>query len=366
MKEQPKHVLLSDWIRERIKNGTFPNGSKLLSENELALHFSYSRQTVRQAIGTLVNEGILERRRGSGTYVVFNRSKKQPMTNNIAVITTYLDSYVFPGVIQGIDRVLSVNGYNMKLGITYNKSKNEANVLESMLESGVDGFIIEPTKSALPNPNNTLYQEILKSGLPVLFINGYYSSLDIPCVSMDDYAGGRKNAQYLIDHGHEKLFGIFKSDDIQGHFRFSGFVNTIKENGLCYDDNSVLWFVTEDMEQIFDADNDERLLRRLENSTGIVCYNDEVASLLVEMLKRNGKSVPDDFSVVSFDNSNLATAGGLSLTTIDYKGDLIGQKAAKQMLELIHGAEKRMGYSVMPELVERDSVKGIKVKQNAL
>ena len=65
----PKHKALSEYIRQQIADGVFRRGDKLTSENTLAEEFNISRQTVRQAIGTLETEGILVRRRGSGTYI---------------------------------------------------------------------------------------------------------------------------------------------------------------------------------------------------------------------------------------------------------------------------------------------------------
>ena len=67
---KPKHEALSDWIRDRILAGAFPIGSRLPSENELAKRFQLSRQTVRQAIGTLVRENLLEAKINSAAFEV--------------------------------------------------------------------------------------------------------------------------------------------------------------------------------------------------------------------------------------------------------------------------------------------------------
>lgn len=358
--EQPKHKQLSNWIREHILSGEFPNETKLLSENELAKRFDISRQTVRQSIATLVNEGLLIRRRGSGTYISYHPKPPRKKSHNIAVITTYLDSYVFPDIIHGIEQVLTKAGYQIQFGITYNRIKNEGNVLSSMLSGDVDGFIIEPTKSAFPNPNIKLYQSILEQDIPVIFLNGYYSNLEIPHVVMDDYAAGRMATQYLIDQGHERLFGIFKSDDIQGHYRYSGFVNSVQDAGLSYDDSDVLWYVTEDLKQIFSSDNDHYFLERLQGHSGVVCYNDEVACMLGELLRRNGKKIPDDVSVISFDNSQLATFGGFSLCSMEFPFKEIGRTAAQQMVDCLEHGKTMRGYVFTPKLIKRDSVKSFK------
>lgn len=359
MGQKPKHMLVSEWIRERIYDGTFPYDSKLLSENELAEQFQMSRQTVRQAIGTLVNEGLLLRRRGSGTYIAYEQRVQRAVTKNIAVITTYFDEYIFPGVIKGIDKVLTEYGYHMNLGITYNKTANENTLLSSMLASGVDGFLIEPTKSAFPTPNRMLYQEMVQKRIPVVFLNGYYASQEFSYVSMDDYASGKLATNHLIANGHARLFGIFKSDDIQGHFRYSGFVNTIKEQGLLYEDDQALWYVTEDLEQLFNPENDAYLLARIGACTGIVCYNDEISIRLLEVFRRCGKQVPQHYSIVSFDNSNLSNLGDVGLTSVNYPSEEIGAAAAHKLIRILSGSKYEGNLSVAPELVERGSVRNL-------
>ena len=355
---KPKHEALSDWIRDRILAGTFPIGSRLPSENELAQRFGLSRQTVRQAISTLVRENLLERRQGSGTYVSRAALDNRPVTLNIGVITTYLDSYIFPGVIRGIDRVLSLNGYHMQLGITYNKTRNENQVLSSLLESGVDGLIVEPTKSALPNPNQKLYREIASSRIPLLFLNGYYAGMDFPYVAMNDYESGKMATRYLLRRGHRKIFGIFKSDDVQGHFRYSGYVNQMRDADTAFEDSWVMWYVTEDLDTLFAPKDDERLLSRIGDSTGVICYNDEIACKLLEVFARNHIKVPEQISIVSFDNSDLAGLGHPGLTSIDYPAGEIGAEAARRLLAIIRH-QGRGSYSFPPKMVERDSVRNL-------
>lgn len=355
---KPKHEALSDWIRDRILAGTFPIGSRLPSEHELAQRFRLSRQTVRQALSTLVAENLLERRQGSGTYVSRAALDQRPVTMNIGVITTYLDSYIFPGVIRGIDRVLSLNGYHMQLGITYNKTRNENQVLSSLLERGVDGLIVEPTKSALPNPNQKLYREIAANRIPLLFLNGYYAGMDFPYVAMNDYESGKLATRFLLRRGHRKIFGIFKSDDVQGHFRYSGYVNQMRDADTAFEDSWVMWYVTEDLDTLFAPKDDERLLSRIGDSTGVVCYNDEIACKLLEVYARNGIKVPEQVSIVSFDNSDLAAVGYPGLTSIDYPAGEIGAEAARRLLALIR-RQSRGSYAFPPRMVERGSVRNL-------
>lgn len=228
--EISKHAALSQWIKTNITNNTFAPGDKIPSENELASKFGISRQTVRQAIGNLVSDGFLVREQGSGTFVSIPVKKiAVEKTMRVGVITTYLDDYVFPSIIHGIDEVLTGNGYTMTLGITHNKPSNEENCLLQMMQSGVDGLIVEGTKSALPNSNEALYKQLKEKNIPTVFINGYYSNYRDSYIVLDDIKAGEIVTDILIQNGHTQVGGIFKSDDLQGIRRYEGLLKTLKK-----------------------------------------------------------------------------------------------------------------------------------------
>ncbi|NLJ91271.1 MAG: substrate-binding domain-containing protein [Clostridiales bacterium] len=358
---ETKHEILSNWIRGNIDNGTFQPGSKIPSEKELAQKFGYSRQTVRYSIGKLAAEGILIKEQGKGTFVSDEKVQKaKQTTNRIGVITTYLNDYIFPSIIQGIEGVLTKEGYTLSLGITYNNSLNEEQCLLQILESGVDGIIIEGTKSALPNRNEDLFQNIKKNGIPLVFINGFYSGYNNSYVVMDDVKAGEMITEELINKGHREIGGIFKSDDMQGIKRFEGMIQMAKKHNIAINDRSILWFTTEDMEYLFNGKMDQYILSRFNNCTGVVCYNDEIASNFIEILKRNQLKVKDNMSVVSFDNSFLAKENLYNLTSIDYPSKLIGISAAKVLLKMIKNPLYEKKIKLKPSIIIRDSVKTIK------
>ncbi len=356
--ELSKHAVLSHWIKENIENNTFKIGEKIPSENELASRFMISRQTVRQAIGTLVAEGILVREHGSGTYVRLPGPKvSAEKTMRIGVITTYLDDYVFPGIIHGIEEILTNNGYTLSLGITHNKPADEENCLVQILQSGVDGLIVEGTKSALPNPNERFYEQIEEKRIPIVFINGYYRGYNGSCILLDDVKAGEMLTNILIENGHSLIGGIFKSDDQQGIGRYEGLLKSVKKNNLSVNDDSIIWYTTEDFNYFFEGRMDKIILDRLNGMTGVVCYNDLAAAALVRLLKRNGKAVPEDLSVVSVDNSFLAKQMVCNLTSIVYPAKKIGRKAAQLLLQHINHSKKPEQVILEPYMKIRDSVK---------
>lgn len=360
-KTEPKYLRIVNWIKKQISEEALAVGDRLQSENELSTLFSLSRQTVRQATSILENNGILERRRGSGTYVASTCVVQRAVTMNVGVITTYLDDYLFPCVIRGIDGVLTENGYSMQLAITYNKAENERSILESILEKGIDGLIIEPTKSGLPNLNTDLYNKIKRQGLPCVFFHAGYQGMSFPLVAMDDYACGKAAVDYLLKRGHKSIAGIFKSDDSQGHLRYAGYASELTKHKMPLQEENIIWFTTEDM----DLDDDsalafeQRLHRRLQGCTAIICYNDQVALRVMEAMEHNDMCIPDDMSIISFDDSYLATMGKVGLTTFEHPKEELGSVAAENLLKLLRREHCDAAVKFKPKLIERDSVKDL-------
>ncbi|WP_242875648.1 GntR family transcriptional regulator [Anaerobium acetethylicum] len=354
----PKYLLIVNWVKEQLEKNNLKPGDKLNSENELSSMFGVSRQTVRHAVSMLEQEKILDRRRGSGTYICEPEVRKKSKTMNVAVVTTYIDDYIFPTIIKEIERAMSKAGYTVQIAFTHNHIERESAVLQNILDRDmVDGIIIEPTKSGIPKPNLELYEEIRRRHLPAIFINSYYPKIRIPHVSLDDQAAGYEAARYLLEAGHEKIAGIFKSDDIQGHLRYSGYTKGLLEAGLKIHDENVLWIDTEDIRNM-EADRN-RILRRLEGCTACLCYNDEVAFEVVKICQKEGIRVPEDMSVIGIDNSDLATHCEVPLTSIELPAQDLGRLAAENLIKLMEDSSFDAGFEFVPKIVERNSVKKV-------
>lgn len=354
-----KHRRISQWIITSINNGHFKPGDKLPSEHALAEQFDTSRQTVRHATEELVQRGLLERQRGSGTYVCGNAFQTGFSPKRIGVITTYLDDYVFPGIIRGIEDVLTSQGYNISLGITHNRHTDETACLQRILDDNVCGLIVEGTKSSLPSPNLPLFEELRSRGIPMVFLNGYYREFSQCGVFQDDVAAGRMLTEHLLKNGHKQFAAVFKSDDLQGLKRFEGMCLALTAAGIPVDDQRILWFTTEDLQDYFSGDMDAFVLKRFGNATGLICYNDQVAASVSELLKRNGKSVPKDISLVSFDNSPLATDLAYGFTSAVYPSVEIGTEAAKLLLRCIRDTTFREHIRLEPNICYRSSVRNL-------
>ncbi|NLW23096.1 MAG: substrate-binding domain-containing protein [Tissierellia bacterium] len=355
-KKVPKYIQLAEEFKERIAKEGLEKGDKFYTEHALSQMYSVSRQTVRRAINILVNQQILESRQGSGTYVATPTHVQRPKTKTIGVIITYFGEYIFPSIINGIESVISSRGYKMQLASTRNDVENEARALKSMLDAGVDAFIIEPTKSALPNGNMYLYNEISNKNIPLIFLNSYYPGMDFPYIALDDVKAGYLATKYLIENGHKKIALCLKSDDMQGHLRYKGAMAAAHDNNVTISMKNVMWFTTEDI-KYFEEDRN-RILRYINNCTALFCYNDQIAAKVLKILQEEGCNIPEDYSIVSIDDEKQAALCSPALTTVAHPKKLLGIKIAESIFHLLAG-EKCNTIKFEPELVVRDSVKRI-------
>lgn len=355
----PKYLELVSWIQEQIETKKLLPGQKLHSENELSEMFGLSRQTVRHAISVLENDGVLKRVQGSGTYINQNFAENLSGRNRIAVIMTYIDGYIFPRTIQALENTFFKNGYSVQIAFTNNLVGREQTILKDILEKDeVAGIIMEATKSALPNPNLHFFQEFARRKIPILFMNSFYQLLPFPHVSMNDKEAGKTATNYLIGKGHKKITGIFKLDDGQGLLRYAGFAEALSEAGIDCDESKIIWVDTEDVKNL--SVLREKIRARLEGCTAVVTYNDEVAFGLLKVLKKEKIRVPEDLSIASIDDSELAVLGNVKLTSVPYPMERLGEKAAYNLLEMIRNQKFDGNYEFEVHVTERDSVKELK------
>lgn len=332
---EPKYQRVKEHIVDYILNNNLKYNDPIKSEIELMKEFDVSRHTIRKAIGDLVNEGWLYKHQGRGTFVANTEPKSPGKGKLIGVITTYIKDYIFPEIISGIEGVLSEQGYSIILGNTNNNIEKEREILKNMLKHHLSGLIVEPTKSIFPNHNQDLFLRLQSQGVPILFIHATYQNVNASYVIEDDQKAGYLATKHLIENGHRRIAGIFKQDDMQGHGRYSGYLQALREAGLDLGEGDVLWYTTENKNQVMDKKNYKTLEELVAGCSGLVCYNDQISMGVIQQLAQLGKTVPKNLSLVSFDNSDIANKGEVKLTTIAHPKGMLGEKAGLHMLSLI-------------------------------
>jgi GntR family transcriptional regulator of arabinose operon len=366
MAQQTKYNMVKGKITEWIVSGQVRPGDKIYSENELVKMFGVSRHTVRQAVGEMVHEGWLYREQGAGTFcsnrIIQNTPQNEAIkTNgkNIGVITTYISDYIFPSIIRGIESYLTDQGYSLTLACTDNDIEKEKQCIQSMLSRNIDGLIVEPTKSSNYNPNINYYLELEQKNIPYLMINQFYSQLIPPHIIVNDEKGGFIATDHLMKLGHKKIIGIFKTDDLQGVYRMKGFIRAFRENNIPFFSEMVITYSTEEQNSNLLENIKKHLLSSKVIPTGIICYNDQLALSVLNVLRELKLRVPEDISIVGYDDSHLAEASEVKLTSVKHPKLEMGIEAAKWIVSAVENKnlEGSNPSSIVyePEIVIRNS-----------
>lgn len=360
---QPKYKIVIEEIKSWLFEEQFLPHQKLPTETQLMDRFSVSRHTIRRAIGDLEVENYLYRIQGGGIYAADWKEKQtnQTPTKTIAVLTTHIADYIFPNIIVGIEKVLSEHSFSLLLASTHNDPLVERKSLENLLSQPIEGMIVEPTKSSHPSQNIGIYKNMKNNNIPCLMINSAYQDSDFPRITMDDFKGGYMATEHLLELGHVEILGIFKTDDQQGVKRMNGFISAYQQNPSVSSIGQFITFQTNEEKKEL-PERIRAVLKQANKPTGIFCYNDQVAVQVISIAKELGIDVPNELSIVGYDDSPIASILDVKLTTIRHPQEQMGIDAGRMILKLIESGTSDVAQSILyePELITRQSTKEIK------
>lgn len=357
-----KYHKLAERLRSEIDLGIRAPGKQIPTEEELAVRYSLSRNTVRQALRLLVDQGYLTRVQGSGTYVA-EKTTAQPQatvppgSRSIGVVLPRCNNYIYPEVLMGISECLFEHDYTMVYRITYNQIARERQVLGELLSSNIAGLIVEPTRSAWPLVNTDLYRRI-EAKMPCVLTHASLPGFRFPTIGVSDYEGAAMLVDHLAAKGHRKIAGIFKSDEQTGLGRFHGYAAGLARNGIALDERRLIWYFHEDFPSLFADANSARIFSALEECTAVLCYNDEVASGLYPFLRHHNVRIPEDISIVGYDDVT-DIMGIRPFTTIENPKSVLGRAAVEALLGLFKNPAAEVSLQFSPNLIERDTVRNL-------
>lgn len=238
--KRPFYLQIYQELLAQINQGTYPPGSKLPSEKELAEAYNVSRITSKKAMDTLAADGVISRTPGRGTFVLERPEAPQtppsvPGNRLIGVIMEKFSSSFGGGLILGIEQECARRGYVMALRCTYHSKKAEVTAISQLLQLGAAGLIIMCVYDETYNPS------ILKLSLdnfPVVLVDREMSGIPLPCVTTDNHNAARRLTDFLFDQGHQRLTFVtaghsFNTSTIKE--RAQGFAESCLEHGFLTD-----------------------------------------------------------------------------------------------------------------------------------
>ncbi len=364
-KSTPKYLQLKDIILQYLYDEHFEAGQKIPTENELIHRFHVSRVTVRKTLQELVENGVIYKIQGSGSFFSGKITIKPASSHLIGVIAPRVFSHIYPQIVEAIDAVAHDAGYNLVLGEAKNNPGRELTCLRQLLEKGIDGLIFEPTSGFQYNADTEITRVLKALTIPLVFMDWAIEAPNISYVAPDDTEGGFLAVNYLIQAGHRRIACIYPPRHLAGLKRYAGYRKALEARGIPYDsrfdksENAIL----EGLEAhgVVEALTNEVLGLGQDRPTAIFYFNDIAAAHGVHAIRKAGLSVPNDISVIGYDDSDEAAQAEVALTTVAHPKGFIGQWAAEILFdEIAHkGRVPRRHILATPMLVLRDSVKRI-------
>jgi len=280
------------------------------------------------------------------------RSLRKQKTYTIGFIAPLLSTGITLSDIEILETLFWEKGYQLLIGYSKGNPEREERILEEFYYRQVDGIILIPT--GLKSENRFL-KKLVERKFPIVTITKA-EGVNTSFVSTDYQKGGYIATEYLIKTGHRRI-GFFGGplDFYSVRERFYGYKKALEDYGIKFKEEEVFIFQESWNFEVAYKSGEEVIKKGLD---GIFAHNDTLALILIKAAMDNGLKIPDDISIVGFDDSEIAKFSPVALTTVRQPVEKITRSAFDILLNMIEGKrKKRRGIMFEPELIIRNSVK---------
>lgn len=349
----PLNIQILNNLRENIEEGRL---KKLPPERELAELYRVSRITIRLALSKLQDEGLLSRIRKRGTYIgKIGIKLKNPLLKNILFlvdndfyrVTRHFYSLVLKGAESEARRKREINF----IFRTLDGKNPEKSIKRIVDKERIDGILIISLIDARS-------LEIDKK-LPMVFIDPAVIYKGYDTIGFDNIDGASQAVKYLYRLGHRNIVHITGPKNLKGlRERCKGYKNTLKALGL--DSKKNLIVTAKGVEP---KDGYRAAIDLIESSiypTAIFAGNDMLAIGIMDGIKRKGLKIPEDISIVGFDDIELASQTVPPLTTVRVPKEKLGILGIRKLIARLADKKTKPENITLPvKLIIRESVKCI-------
>ncbi|MBL8590118.1 MAG: LacI family DNA-binding transcriptional regulator [Methylobacteriaceae bacterium] len=266
----------------------------------------------------------------------------------IAVVVAYLDNQFYPVLIEHLSRALQEKGYQVLLFMT--DPGDQDTLVQKVLQFQVEAIIM-----ASATLSSSLAGECAKTGTPVLLLNRYVPSAPTSSVTSDNLEGGRLLAHFLVDGGHRRIAFIAGNEDSStSRDREAGFYRGLAERGVVLWRRAVGGYTFEGA-----ARAARTLFASGDRPDAVFVANDHMAFAVIDVLRAEfALTIPDDVSIVAYDDVPEAGWGGYRLTTVAQSAaDMVAATVDILMAQIDRRAVQPRAAMIPARLVIRDSAR---------
>ena len=279
------------------------------------------------------------------------RSLRLQRTDAVGVI--YAPSFAelfgnvfYARIMEGLSETFGEAGLDLVLG-----NRRDADGMPSVIRQGkVDALVVLAGVFTAAD-----YETLRHCPVPLCIVDGCVRSFDADSLTTDGFGGGQQVAEHLYQYGHRKIVMIAYRNPLYNiEQRIAGFFSGLRSCGM----------EASEADSLIRVDNDKEaaseLLARLNSAdppTAVFAVNDTMALNLMDALEQAGRTIPDDVSIVGFDDDPMAVRARPPLTTVSLKKRDIGAVSARLVLDRLAQSDKPVVHQVQPtRLVVRESV----------
>jgi LacI family transcriptional regulator len=282
---------------------------------------------------------------------MFARGLATNRSNGIGVVVNDIASPYFGPMLGGIERVAETYGLHLMVLSGHADAGSEREALQFLLQRRADALIVH-----VEGISDYDLIKLSSPSLPLVIVGRYINELADRCVYLNNEAGGYLLTRYLLENGHRRVAHVAGPQALyDSRARLQGYRRALEEAGIRYDEALV---VEADFQEEGGCLATHRLLDRQLDFTALFAGNDQMAAGALTAFREAGLEVPNDISLVGYDDVLLARYLYPALTTIRQPMAEMGQAAARLVLAALKGTDsKEVKRKFEPTLVVRDSVK---------
>ncbi|SFB19963.1 MULTISPECIES: LacI family DNA-binding transcriptional regulator [unclassified Bacillus (in: firmicutes)] len=273
-------------------------------------------------------------------------------THTIGVLFPYLTGSLVTGLLRGIEKAASAQSSSVIVCHTESDADKTMKYLKLLNEKRVDGIIF--TSEVL---QEEYYDFIKKMNVPIVLLSTKSDDYPIPYIKVDDFDAAYTATQYLIQKGHKNIGMISgpKEDIIAGEPRVKGYMKALEDNYIKHNDKNVVYTVGFGFPE--GKEGLASLLKQNPDITALFAASDEIAIGAISTAYQMGIKIPEELSIIGYDNTSLAEMSVPPLTTIAQPFSKMGEIAGNMLLNLLDGEGLPESRIVPHSVIERKSVK---------
>lgn len=337
--------------------------NRRITLKEIAKEFNVSIATVSKAlkdshdISVKLRQKIQEFANEKG-YIpnIYALGLKDNKTKTIGLILPNILNRYFAKVFSGVERIANQHGYNVIISISHESYKKEVEAMNYFLKGTVDGIIVSLAEETQKLQQYSHFEKANLLGLDMVMMDRVADEILCDKVIVDDLKAAHEATSYFIEKGRKHIAIVsLISDTSVGKLRIQGYKNALEEHSIPLDENLIL--------RIGKNDDLETLLKIVLGSRkveGILCIEETATISVLEILKKNGYTVPSDISIIGFTNSDLAQHATPKITTVSQHGVYMGEQSMELLIDRLQHIETNARVTpkiktIKTNIIERES-----------